>query len=194
MLPPTNNAGSKLTEQHYAVLNGMARGKTNHQIGKELGISEATVKYRVNILLAAFECEHRYNIVAHAYARGLMSKLTPEPRFISGLTGRQTQILGLLAAGLDSDGLADALDISMHTIKTLTTLLFRRLDANNRGHAVALGHQHRLLVNHWSAPSTLDLKEGWIAVREEYGPYLKWTPYPVPHPGASHPVRHISGL
>lgn len=189
-----NDAASKLTSEHFQVLRHLARGKLNKEIAKEMSLTEATIKYRVNVLLVAFEAEHRYGIVAHAYARGILDKLTPEPRIIDELTGRQTQILGLLAAGLDTDGVSEALDVSFHTMKTITTSLFKKLKANNRGHAVALGHQHRFLINHWTAPAGVELRPGWIGVREARNSLVTWTKYPVPHPGTMSVAQRFPGL
>jgi two-component system response regulator DegU len=66
------------------------------------------------------------------------------------LTSRETQILTLIAEGNSNKGIAHILDISEQTIKNHVSAILRKLNANDRAHAVALS-----LRNGWIAPQNL---------------------------------------
>ncbi len=67
------------------------------------------------------------------------------PRGTGQLTGREHQVLRLIADGLPSKQIASALGISERTVKFHTTSLLRKLEADNRAQAVALAAQRGLL-------------------------------------------------
>ena len=66
------------------------------------------------------------------------------------LTKRETQILSLIAEGNSNKEIAHALDISEQTIKNHVSAILRKLNANDRAHAVALS-----LHNGWITPENL---------------------------------------
>jgi len=53
------------------VLDALARGRTNRQIGAELGLSESAVKAQVHGLLSRTGCVSRAQLVARAYEWGV---------------------------------------------------------------------------------------------------------------------------
>jgi DNA-binding NarL/FixJ family response regulator len=53
------------------------------------------------------------------------------------LTGREVEILGLLAEGLGNKTIAVRLGISEHTVKTHVTSVFAKLEVSTRAEAVA---------------------------------------------------------
>jgi two-component system response regulator DesR len=61
------------------------------------------------------------------------------------LTVRQQQILNLMAEGATNHAIADALGLSLDTIKHHATLMYRRLGVRNRAGAVHLGQRLGLL-------------------------------------------------
>ncbi len=61
-----------LTEREHAVLNLMASGKSNKEIGDGLGITEGTVKSHVNHLLQKLRTKSRTEAVRLALERGLV--------------------------------------------------------------------------------------------------------------------------
>ena len=65
------------------------------------------------------------------------------------LTRRETQILNYVAEGNTNKQIADILDISEQTIKSHVSAILRKLNANDRAHAVALA-----------------IRNGWISVGE----------------------------
>ena len=67
------------------------------------------------------------------------------PRGAGPLTGREREVLRLIAEGLPGKQIARALGISERTVKFHTTSLLRKLGADNRAQAVALAAQRGLL-------------------------------------------------
>jgi DNA-binding NarL/FixJ family response regulator len=62
-----------LTERELQVLRGMADGKSNAEIGRELFVSEDTVKTHARRLFRKLGVRDRAQAVAHGFRRGLVS-------------------------------------------------------------------------------------------------------------------------
>jgi NarL family two-component system response regulator LiaR len=78
MRPATSPAGrqepvEELTAREHEILALMARGQTNTQIGAQLGISRATVKFHVSSILGKLGAASRTEAVALAIQRGLVT-------------------------------------------------------------------------------------------------------------------------
>jgi DNA-binding NarL/FixJ family response regulator len=65
--------GVQLTERELQVLRGMSQGKSNGQIGRELYLSEDTVKTHARRLFRKLGVRDRAQAVAHGFRRGLVS-------------------------------------------------------------------------------------------------------------------------
>jgi two-component system, NarL family, response regulator len=63
---------AELSQREIEVLEKMARGKSNKEIGVALYISEGTVKYRVNAILRKLDAIGRVEAIAVAIKRGLI--------------------------------------------------------------------------------------------------------------------------
>ena len=63
-----------------------------------------------------------------------------------GLSSRETQVLELAAGGLSNKEIAEYLEITGQTVKNHITSILRKLDVNDRTHAV-----------------TIALRKGWIS-------------------------------
>ncbi len=73
---------------------------------------------------------------------------TPQPGsalFVEPLTGREVEILSLLAAGLTNPEIARKLTISLHTVKAHTSNIFQKLGVANRTGAIQRGRELGLL-------------------------------------------------
>jgi DNA-binding NarL/FixJ family response regulator len=62
-----------LTERELQVMLGMSQGKSNGQIGRELYLSEDTVKTHARRLFRKLGVRDRAQAVAHGFRRGLVS-------------------------------------------------------------------------------------------------------------------------
>jgi DNA-binding NarL/FixJ family response regulator len=70
-----------------------------------------------------------------------------------GLSARESELLPLLAEGLKNNEIAEALYLSVNTVKTHLKDLYRKLGASNRAQAVAAAAEAGLLARR-SAPTT----------------------------------------
>lgn len=72
--------------------------------------------------------------------------LTRDPEPVGGLlTPRQAAVLGLIAKGLTTKGIAARLKLGTETVDTHVEAVLRKLNAANRPHAVFLALSHGLL-------------------------------------------------
>jgi DNA-binding NarL/FixJ family response regulator len=62
------------------------------------------------------------------------------------LTGREREVLDLIAAGSTNREIAERLYLSPHTVKEHTSALYRKLHARNRAEAVQLAQRVGLLA------------------------------------------------
>jgi DNA-binding NarL/FixJ family response regulator len=62
-----------------------------------------------------------------------------------GITPRELEILGLIAAGLSNREIAERLFVSENTVKTHSSRLFDKLGAKRRTQAVQIGKEARLI-------------------------------------------------
>jgi DNA-binding NarL/FixJ family response regulator len=75
-LPP---AFASLTERELAVLRLLARGCSNAEIGRELFLSEPTIKTHVTRVLAKLQLRDRVQAVILAYETGFVQRAAEEP-------------------------------------------------------------------------------------------------------------------
>jgi DNA-binding NarL/FixJ family response regulator len=79
-------------------------------------------------------------------------------RVTAPLTQRETQILNYVADGNTNKQIAHYLGISEQTIKSHVSAILRKLNANDRAHAVALA-----------------IRNGWIStLRQQPEPRVDW--------------------
>jgi DNA-binding CsgD family transcriptional regulator len=79
----------------------------------------------------------------------------PDPRLgsvtsptteIEDLSGRQLEVLALVADGLSNQEICAVLDVTLETVKTHVMHILQRLRARSRAHAVGIGYKHGFLV------------------------------------------------
>jgi DNA-binding NarL/FixJ family response regulator len=68
-----------------------------------------------------------------------------DPGLESPLTGREVQVLTLVAEGIDRDEIARRLFISPKTVGTHVERIFKKLGVHTRAQAVSFAYQHGLL-------------------------------------------------
>jgi NarL family two-component system response regulator LiaR len=62
-----------------------------------------------------------------------------------GITARELEVLGLIAAGHTTREIADRLHVSENTVKTHSSRVFDKLGASRRTQAVQKAREHRLI-------------------------------------------------
>ncbi|PZG19972.1 DNA-binding response regulator, partial [Micromonospora craterilacus] len=70
----------------------------------------------------------------------------PDVRGIDVLTGRETEVLSLVARGLSNDEIARALTISVKTVKTHIGNLLTKLGARDRAQLVIAAYESDLVA------------------------------------------------
>jgi putative two-component system response regulator len=80
-------------------------------------------------------------LMAPAHLVGLLRQLRPRqaPAPMGDLTDREREVLQLMAEGLSTDGIADLLHISVHTVRNHSQHVIAKLGAHSRLAAVAAG-------------------------------------------------------
>ena len=73
---------SEVSPRELRILELAAEGKTNYQIGREIGLSEHTVKGAISQLLARLRLRHRTEAVVHALRVGWITPPRGEPERI----------------------------------------------------------------------------------------------------------------
>jgi DNA-binding CsgD family transcriptional regulator len=76
---PVRTVVNPLTDRERDVLERVALGRTNRQVGEELYISEKTVSVHLSRVMAKLGASRRAEAVAIAYDRGLLAAPTPAP-------------------------------------------------------------------------------------------------------------------
>ena len=80
---------SDVSPRELRILELAAEGKTNYQIGREIGLSEHTVKGAISALLARLRLRHRTEAVVHALRLGWISPPRGEPQRIRDETDQR---------------------------------------------------------------------------------------------------------
>lgn len=75
-----------------------------------------------------------------------VSRPAARGRRLDGLTERETEVLALVASGLSNDEIADALTISIKTVKTRIGNLLAKLHARDRTHLVITAYETGLIT------------------------------------------------
>jgi two-component system response regulator DesR len=133
---------------------------------------------RVRVLLTSSSGSIAHRDARDAGASGFVAKDCPLPQLLAAirdvaegrkefvwspevargrLTVRQQQILNHIARGRTNRAIADALGLSVDTIKHHTTLIYRRLDVSNRAGAVYMAQRLGLLSGEAGAMGGLPL-------------------------------------
>jgi len=85
--------------------------------------------------------------------QALVHRPAPSPVLGNDLTGREREVLALLAAGLSNVEIAQRLTIRLSTVKYHLRGIYSKLGAANRAEAVALALEHKLIPTRLQAPS-----------------------------------------
>jgi DNA-binding NarL/FixJ family response regulator len=87
---------------------------------------------------------HARLLAAAGHGRPVVGPGLPPAPTPDGLTPRETQVLGLLAAGLTNAEIAARLVVSEATIKTHLNNLYAKAHVTSRSQAVVYAHRHQI--------------------------------------------------
>ena len=145
MTPAATYGTPTLTADEVRVLGAVARGLKRHAVAGELGISEATVKARMNGIAGKFGVCDWAGMVGEAIRLGQLrvDRVGPLPgRFDQ----RLSEVLVRIAAGKSNQDIARELHLSKDGVQSRVKFLYLVLGARTRPHAVALGVRCGALV------------------------------------------------
>ena len=86
-----------------------------------------------------------YDFVSASVSVGRSKPVRSEPHEISGLSEREVEVLKLLASGRSNQQIADALVISLNTVRRHVSNIFAKTGAANRADAVSYAHRQGLI-------------------------------------------------
>lgn len=128
------------------VLSEVARGKSNQEIGKILGLSPLTIKSHVRRIFKKTGTSDRQNLVSWGYRQGYLQRLRKEEREITEpLTDRERECVVLVIFGLSNKQIAKRIFLSEDTVKTHLRKAFKKTGAMSRAHIITLAWQHELI-------------------------------------------------
>jgi DNA-binding CsgD family transcriptional regulator/tetratricopeptide (TPR) repeat protein len=139
----------------HEALEGFARAQLPMELARtrlELAraLSDRSPELAVAEAKSAFLGFERLQAARHADAaaavlRSLGAPIRTGPKGVGGLTGREVQVLRLVATGLSNQEIATALVISEHTARRHLQNIFAKLGVSSRAAATAYAFQHDLI-------------------------------------------------
>ena len=94
--------------------------------------------------------EEWYSQPVMAKATAWARRETAPPPGVAGLTGREMEVLRLLARGWDNARIAEELVISEGTVKNHVTSIYAKLNVHSRAEAVAWAWEHGGMGKRWN--------------------------------------------
>lgn len=139
-------AAVPLTGRELDVLRLLSLGRRSLEIGSVLGVSAHTVENHKRRIFAKLGARSETQAVAEAIRRGLVRR--PPAVRTARLTPRESEIINLAAAGNSVKQTARALNISVKTVESIQSHLFRKLGVSGRTGAVAAVYGREETSNH----------------------------------------------
>ena len=139
----------------HDALEGFARAQLPMELARTRlemarALSERSPEVAIAEAKAALQGFERLKAARHADAaaallRSLGAPIRTGPKGVGGLTGREVQVLRLLATGLSNQEIATALVISEHTARRHLQNIFAKIGVSSRAAATAYAFQHDLM-------------------------------------------------
>lgn len=136
----------RLTYVERRVVHLVAAGMSNAEIGRELLLSTDTVKSHLYRIGARMGAHGRSGIVGHAIRAGYLTRRAIPGTRRPPVTGRQLEVLGLIARGMETREIGAELFVSENTVKVHVRNLLRAFGVRNRAHLVWRAYQSGVLI------------------------------------------------
>lgn len=137
----------QLTPAERHVIDNLARGMTYAEVASALGVALNTVKSHIQHVFAKLGVHDRHTAVYHVTGVAKSDRLLRELPVEAPLTSRQRDVLAHAAAGMTNREIANALFISMDTVKSHLQLANKALRTSGRRAAVAAASSYELKSN-----------------------------------------------
>ena len=148
--PPQPGHGDErkpLSQREAEVLDLIADGLSNKQIGEKLGLSPLTVKsHKTRIVDNLGGCGESSHCVALGYAYGYLRPSPQPPGRLLVPTRRPLEVLRLLPEGLRNREIGARLNLTEDTVKSHIARLLKLYGARNRAHLVDITFRTGLFV------------------------------------------------
>jgi len=142
----------KLTKREQQVLAGVALGLTNRAIGRDLGVSEHTVKTYVASLLKKSKTPARGPLVSWGFRNGLLQDVRREEREIEPFTEAEAEMVAWVVWGLTNREIGNKVNLAEDTVKTHLHRAFKKVGAKTRAHLITISWHHKLVPDElWEA-------------------------------------------
>jgi len=145
--PGHSDERKPLSEREAEVLDLMAEGLSNKQIGAKLVLSPLSIKtHKVRIAEHLGGCGETSHSVALGYAHGYLRPHPLSPNHLINPTERPLEVLRLLPEGLRNSEIGARLHVSEETVKSHVARLLKIYGARNRAHLVSIAFDTGLFV------------------------------------------------
>ena len=125
-----------LTISETEVLEHIAFGRSNVEIGALRNTSESTVKTQVKSIFGKIDVNNRTQAISTAY--GLQGKPASTQQESFGLTDHETEVVALVAEGCSDKEIAEILGYAKPTIKDHMKKIFEKVGTRDRTHVVSI--------------------------------------------------------
>jgi LuxR family maltose regulon positive regulatory protein len=102
-----------------------------------IGAQDLDAEQRIRLLAYTDQLLRVFTPAAHELPTPIRNRQSPIENLVEPLSDREIEILGLIAAGLSNQDIADRLFLALPTIKWYTTQIYGKLGVANRTQAVA---------------------------------------------------------
>lgn len=132
-----------LTSRELEVFRLIAGGQTNSEIAQQLALALATVRSHTRSIYRKLGVQRRAQAIAVGDMLGLLTAVPAptmsQPLPPAALSGREREVLQLIAAGQTNSEIADELIISRETVRSHARNICRKLGVQRRTQAIAAG-------------------------------------------------------
>lgn len=140
-----------LSNKEYTTLNLISRGLPRKEINKIMGVTGNTTKNRLTTIFTKLNAVNAPHAVRIAIDMGIFPpQLTddtgifpPQDNYL--LTEREREILSNVSLGKTNKEIGFELEIVEHTVKNHITHILKKLNANDRTHAVIIALRSKLI-------------------------------------------------